>query len=78
MRGVRAGSQAESAGLVNGDRIVSIANLGDAKKAEQQELSLVVARGEHEQKVSYLPRGTPTQVWHWEMPAEGASARCKF
>jgi predicted metalloprotease with PDZ domain len=77
VRGVRAGSQAESAGLVNGDRIISIANLSDAKKVEQQELSLVVARGEQEQKVSYLPRGTPKHVWHWEMPATGA-ANCKF
>ena len=78
VRRLRAGSQAETAGLANGDRIVSIANMPAARKAQGQELSLVIARDGQERQLSYLPRRPAAQVWYWEMPAGGAGANCKF
>lgn len=78
VRRLRAGSLAEAAGIADGDRIVSMANLREARKTEEQKLSLIISRDGRERSISYLPRRPAASVWYWQMPKAGAIANCKF
>lgn len=78
VRHLRPGSEAEIAGLLEGDRIVSMINLAGAYKAESEKLSLVIERNGKEQHISYLPRRAAAQVWYWSLPTLGADANCNL
>lgn len=65
VRRLRAGSQAALAGLAEGDQIVSMDNLQQARRDETAMLSLLVTRNGQQQRLSYLPRAAAAPVWHW-------------
>jgi hypothetical protein len=73
VRGLRKGSAAEAAGLVNGDRI-AISNIVQARTNEDTTLDVAVNRDGKEQKVSFVPRTKALTAWRWEKLPTAQSA----
>ena len=66
VKGLIEGSEAQRAGLRNGDRILEPVPQ-DAIQADQQaRLGLQVRRDSDDFELSYLPRGETVTAWQWE------------
>lgn len=69
VRGLVAGSEAEAAGLRDGDRIVA-APFGDSMQHDHARVVTVkVTRGDQPLSFTYLPRGEWVDVYQWERTA---------
>ncbi len=75
VRGLKQGSEAERAGLRNGDRIMNRFPQ-DAMQADQSAtLTLRIERGGREREITYLPRGVAVPAYQWAARPCGAGKR---
>ena len=75
IQGLKPGSEAEKAGLRNGDRITYAVALDAVQGDVTRKLDLQVTRDGRTFPLSYLPRGEAVQAYQWERnPATPASA----
>ncbi|MBX6350833.1 MAG: hypothetical protein IRZ11_04925 [Clostridia bacterium] len=65
VRGLRPGSNAERAGLREGDRILLTPGLSEALGDPEREIELGIVRGETRLWVRYLPRGRPVPAFRF-------------
>jgi hypothetical protein len=78
VRDVEAHSAAASAGVRNGDTIVDVKGMLEARKDETKPLILTVRRDGADTSISYLPRGEPTTGYAWVRNAAAPESSCKF
>ena len=78
IKGLKAGSEAEKAGLRDGD-VVSYGVALDAVQAEvQRTLTLQVTRDGKTFPLTYLPRGEAVDAYQWERAAGVPETGCKY
>jgi predicted metalloprotease with PDZ domain len=78
IKGLKSGSEAERAGLRDGD-VISYGVALDAVQAEvQRTLTLQVTRDGKTFSLTYLPRGAAVDAYQWERVAGVAETRCKY
>ncbi len=76
LRGLKPGSEADKAGLRNGDRIVS-APLGDAVQADiNRVIQAKVIRDGKPLTFTYLPRGEAVDAYQWERAPDAPESLC--
>ncbi|MDO6474104.1 hypothetical protein Q4520_01680 [Alteromonas sp. 1_MG-2023] len=63
---LRSGSNAEKAGLMEGDKILSINTVEEMKNAPGNPTKMKIQRGSNTLDVSFLPRREAVPGWHWE------------
>ncbi len=78
VKSLRQESAAAAAGLREGDKILSLPALKDAREQEDKQLAVEVQRGEDKLTVNYLPRGAGVTAWRWERTSAAAKAQCKL
>lgn len=66
VRGLVAGSNADKAGLRNGDEIVDRFPQDKLQAEQQAMLTLHLRRDGHDLQITYLPRGESVPAWQWE------------
>ena len=69
VRGIVAGSEAQRAGLSNGDRIVEPVPQDLIQGTQDMRIHLRVERGHEQISISYLPRGGFVDAYQWELIA---------
>ena len=69
--GLVPGSNAEKAGLRNGDIVLNTFSQDRMQGDQSAVLLLKVKRGEEELEIRYLPRGEEVSAWQWERVAPG-------
>lgn len=69
VRGIVAGSEAQLAGLSNGDRIVEPVPQDRIQGTQDMKIHLRVERGSDQISISYLPRGEFADAYQWELIA---------
>lgn len=72
------GSAADRAGVKNGDVVVESSDINDVRRDEALSLTLTLRRGEAQQTVTYLPRGTPVEGYGWARDPKVPDAACRF
>ncbi len=77
VRGLVAGSEAETAGIREGDRIVLRTNTDGAQRDPAMTLTVKIARDGRTFAVTYLPRGAAIDAWQWERVPGVADAACR-
>lgn len=77
VRGLVAGSEAEKAGLRNGDRLVRPVPQDFAASSQTYKLTYPVRRGSEELTLSYLPRGEAVATPQWERDPDAPAATCR-
>jgi len=78
VRNLVADSPAAKAGLKEGDTIVALTPIGEARDNPGKTMDLTVRRGGRELKVSYLPRAAPVPAWHWVRNPKVPAGRCRL
>jgi hypothetical protein len=76
VRGLVPGSEAEKAGLRNGDRLVRPVPQDVAASSQTYKLTYPVRRGTEEFTISYLPRGEAVATPQWERDPDARAASC--
>lgn len=76
VRGLIAGSNAERAGLREGDEILRPVPQDGIQGNQTQLLRLEIRRDGRDFPLSYLPRGETVQAWQWERVPGVPAARC--
>lgn len=69
VRGIIPGSEAQLAGLSNGDRIVEPVAQDHIQGTQDMRIDLRVERGSDQISISYLPRGEFVDAYQWELIA---------
>lgn len=72
VRGLVPGSEAEKAGLRNGDRLVTPVPQDVAASNQSYEITLPIRRGDREFEITYLPRGEAVPTPQWERVPDSA------
>jgi len=78
VRDLEPGSEAEKAGVRNGDVIVEAGDINAVRKDEALPLKLTLRRAESTTTVSYLPRGAPTEGYRWARDPKTPETACRF
>jgi len=78
VRDLERGSEAEKAGVRDGDVIVEAGDINAVRKDETLPLKLTLRRGESTTTVTYLPRGAPTDGYRWTRDPKTPDAACRF
>jgi hypothetical protein len=78
VRGLEPNSAAARAGIKNGDSIVDVSNLLEARKDDTRTITLVLHRGDGDVPVKYLPRGDLIEGYAWVRSAAASESSCKF
>ncbi|WP_296597200.1 hypothetical protein [Phenylobacterium sp.] len=78
VRDLEPGSEAEKAGVRNGDVIVETSDINAVRKDEALPLKLVLRRGESTTTVTYLPRGAAAEGYRWARDPKTPDAACRF
>lgn len=78
VRDLRPGSAAEQAGVKEGDKILSMTPLQQARSNSEQKMELTVERGGQPLRLSYSPRGAPVPGWRWMRKPGVSDAACKL
>ena len=78
VKDLESGSEAEKAGVRNGDVIVESGDINAVRKDETLPLKLTLRRGEATTTVSYLPRGAPTEGYRWARDPTTPETACRF
>ena len=77
VRGLIAGSEADKAGIREGDRIVLRTNTDGAQRDPAMTLTVQVARDGKTTRITYLPRGAAVDAFQWERDPAVAEAACR-
>ncbi|OJH36929.1 hypothetical protein [Cystobacter ferrugineus] len=78
VRDLRPGSAAEQAGVKEGDKILSMTPLQQARSHSKQKMELTVERGGRRLRLSYSPRGAPVPGWRWTRKPGVSDVACKL
>ena len=78
VRGLKAGSEADKAGVRDGDQIVSETGMLEARKDEANSLTLTLKRDGAERTVTFLPRGAAVEGIVWSKVPGVAPEACRF
>jgi predicted metalloprotease with PDZ domain len=78
VKDVEPGSEAEKAGIRNGDVIVEAGDLNASRKDETASFKLTLHRAESTTTVSYLPRGAPVEGYRWARDPKTPETACRF
>jgi hypothetical protein len=78
VRGLVAGSEADKAGLRDGDQILTESGLLEARKGETRSLTLTFKRDGAERTVTFLPRGAGVEGIAWAKAPGASPEACKF
>lgn len=78
VRGLVPGSEAEKAGVREGDLIVEAGDVNLSRKDETVPFTLTLRRGERIITVSYLPRGPAVQGYRWARDPRTPETACRF
>ena len=76
IRGLVPGSEAERAGLRNGDEIVLPVGLDSVQEDQKRTLTLQIRRDGKVFSVTYLPRGETVEAYQWERVPEVPDSDC--
>jgi predicted metalloprotease with PDZ domain len=74
--GVVKGSNADKAGLRNGDVITESVDINPIAASFDRLIHIPIRRGASSMVISYRPRSTAVQAMKWRLPAAGAHRRC--
>lgn len=72
------GSNAEHAGVREGDTIVRYTDLRELSANSSKRMELVVRRGGAEQTINYLPRGQAVEAYRWVRNPAASATACRF
>jgi hypothetical protein len=75
VKGLIAGSEAEKAGLRNGDEILNTFSQDALQGDQNRLLTLDVKRGTETLSIRYLPRGETVAAWQWERVGRDVAKR---
>lgn len=78
VRGLVPGSNAEQAGLQDGDVIVNPVPQDQLQGSPRAELTLLIQRGAEPFEITYLPRGETVEIYQWERVEGVPAADCRF
>ena len=78
IRGLIPGSEAEKAGLRNGDVVTYAVALDAVQGDPQRTLTLNVTRDGRTFPITYLPRGETVDAWQWRRVPEVPDSRCVY
>jgi len=78
VKAVESGSEAEKAGVRNGDVIVEAGDINAVRKDQDLPLKLVLRRGETTTTVTYLPRGAAVEGYRWARDPKTPETACRF
>jgi len=78
VHGLVEGSAAAIAGLRNDDLILESSRLADVQDDPTQLMRLKIRRANEERTISYLPRGTAIQSYHWVRVNNVPDSACKL
>jgi hypothetical protein len=78
VKNLRKESAAAAAGVHEGDKILSLPALKEAREKEGKELAVELQRGDEKLSVNYLPRGAGVTAWRWERTPAAAKGNCKL
>lgn len=76
IRGLIAGSEAEKAGLRNGDVVTYSVAMDSVQGDQRRTLTLRVTRGGKTFPITYLPRGEAVDAWQWTRVVGVPDAEC--
>ena len=71
-------SAAARAGIKDGDQVVAVSGLVEARKYEGRSLSLTLHRADQQVAVAYVPRGAEVAGYGWVRNRRAADQTCKF
>lgn len=77
VRGLIAGSEAEKAGIREGDRVVLRTNTDGAQRDPAMTVTVKITRDARTFAVTYLPRGAAVDVWQWARAPGVPDAACR-
>jgi S1-C subfamily serine protease len=66
VEGLIAGSEADKAGIREGDAIVLRTNTDGAQRDPQMKITVKITRDGNTFPITYLPRGEAIDGWQWE------------
>jgi predicted metalloprotease with PDZ domain len=78
IRGLVATSAAATAGLRDGDVVVTSDDVLQVQKDASQTMHLSVKRDETVVPIAYVPRGEPIDSFHWERVPGTKDSQCRF
>jgi predicted metalloprotease with PDZ domain len=76
VEGLIAGSEADKAGIREGDKIVLRTNTDGAQRDPQMKLNVKISRAGNTVPITYLPRGAAVAGYQWERAADAAATSC--
>jgi hypothetical protein len=71
-------SAAARAGIKDGDQVVAVKGLVEARKHEETPLTLTLRRGDGQIEVNYLPRGAEVAGYGWVRNPKAGEQTCRF
>ena len=78
VRGLKAGSEADKAGVRDGDQIVTESGMLEARKDETRSLTLILKRDGAERTATFLPRGAGVEGITWVKAPGARPETCRF
>jgi hypothetical protein len=71
-------SAAARAGIKDGDQVMAVNGLVEARKQEEKSLALTLRRGSVQTEVTYSPRGAEVAGYGWVRSPKAGEQDCKF
>jgi hypothetical protein len=78
VQGLIEGSNAERAGVRDGDAILDYTDLDEISADAAKEMRLTIRRDGREQVISYLPRAEEVEAWRWAPDPRAAGKACNL
>jgi hypothetical protein len=78
VRGLEPGSEAARLGVREGDKIVDVKGMEEARRDNAAEITLTISRPDGDVEVTYLPRGAEVEGYAWARADKASGKACKF
>jgi predicted metalloprotease with PDZ domain len=78
IRDLASDSAAARAGIKEGDQVVTVKGLVEARKYEARSLSVTLRRADQQIEVTYVPRGAEVAGYGWVRNRAAGEQTCKF